>query len=92
MSTPEESASREAERRTHCVQIALAVFAQYALIALDITFVAAKNYTGVVVINALIAITGWYVTKGIVQANTLRERTSYVLGGTAGALAAVWLS
>lgn len=82
----------EAAQRTHCLQIAAAVFAQYALLALDISFVAAKNYVGVVVINALIATTGWYVTRGIVQAQTMRERTSYVIGGTAGALAAVWLS
>jgi hypothetical protein len=60
--------------------------AQYALLALDISFVAAKNYVGVVVVNALIA------TTGIVQAQTMRERTSYVIGGTAGALAVVWLS
>jgi hypothetical protein len=79
-------------QRTHCLQIALAVFAQYALLALDISFVAAKNYAGVVLINPLIAMTGWYVTRGIVQAQTMRERTSYVIGGTAGAVAAVWLS
>ena len=82
----------EAKMRTRCLQIGAAVFAQYALLALDISFVAAKNYVGVVVINALVATTGWYVTRGMVQAQTTRERTSYVIGGTAGALAAVWLS
>ena len=62
------------------------------LLALDIRFVASKNYLGVTVINALVAVAGWYVTRGVVQADTLRERTSYVVAGTAGAVTAVWLS
>ena len=37
----------EVEQRARCFQIAAAVFAQYALMALDISFVATKHYVGV---------------------------------------------
>ena len=68
------------------------MFAQYFLLALDIRFVAARNFPGIIVVNALIALMGWYVVRGIVEGQTLRERLSYVVGGTSGAVLAVWLS
>ena len=77
---------------THCWRLGATVFAQYFLLALDIRFVAARNYLGIIIVNALIAFMGWYVVRGIVQAHSLRERAAYMVGGAAGAVAAVWLS
>ena len=77
---------------TKCWRLGLTVFAQYFLLALDIRFVASRNFPGIIVVNALIALMGWYVVRGIVQAHTLRERISYVVGGASGAVLAVWLS
>ena len=82
----------DASKPTHCWRLGLSVFAQYFLLALDIRFVASRNYVGIVVANALIAIMGWYVVRGMVEAHSVRERASYVFGGTAGALIAVWVS
>jgi hypothetical protein len=77
---------------TRCWRLGLTVFVQYFLLALDIRFVAAKNYAGIIVVNALIALMGWYVVKGIVRAHAAVERVAYVVGGTCGAVTAVWLS
>jgi hypothetical protein len=65
---------------------------QYGLLALDIRFVAVKNYAGIVVVNSCIALNTWYLTRRIVEARTLRDRAFYMVGGTTGALVAVWAS
>jgi hypothetical protein len=77
---------------THCWRLALTVFAQYFLLALDIRYVTTRNYLGIVIVNALIALMGWYVVRGIVQAHSVRERVAYVMGGTLGAVVAVSVS
>ena len=73
-------------------RLGVAVFVQYFLLALDIRFVATKNFAGIILVNALIAVLGWHVVRGVVQADSIRERISYVVGGTSGAVLAVWLS
>jgi hypothetical protein len=77
---------------TRCWQLGAIVFVQYFLLALDIRFVAARNFVGIMVVNALIAFMGWHVVRGIAQAKTSREHLAYVVGGTGGAVLAVWLS
>jgi hypothetical protein len=77
---------------TRCWRLGITVFLQYFLLALDIRFVATRNFIGIIVVNALIATMGWYVVRGIVQAHAVRERISYVIGGTSGAVLAVWLT
>ncbi len=77
---------------TRSLRLGLIVYVQYGLLALDIRFVADRKYLGIVVVNALIALTGWYVTRGVAEARTSTERLCLVLGGTTGALTAVWLS
>ena len=74
------------------VRLGLVMFVQYALLAFDIRFIAEKNYVGVLVVNALIACNTWYLTRGVVQARTGRDRVWYVAGGTCGAVLAAWLA
>src|SRR5215203_5620074 len=61
-----------AQVTTKCWRLGLTVFAQYFLLALDIRFVASRNFPGIIIVNALIALMGWYVVRGIVEAHTLR--------------------
>ena len=68
------------------------VFVQYALLAADIRFVAGANYVGVAVVNICIAFNTWYLTRGIIEARSSKDRWCYVIGGTAGALVAVLLT
>ena len=89
--TPHTSPAPEASR-SRCWWLGASVFLQYFLIALDIRFVSSKNYPGLIIVNASIALVGWYVVKGVAEAQTLRERLAYVAGGTSGAVLAVWLS
>ena len=77
---------------TRCWRLGSTVFAQYFLLALDIRYVATRNFVGIIIVNALLAFMGWYVVRGIVKAQTARERAAYVVGGTSGAVFAVWLS
>ena len=84
-------ASRIRSASTRCWRLGATVFAQYFLLALDIRFVAARNFIGIIIVNALIAFMGWHVVRGIVQAQAVRERIAYVAGGTGGAVLAVWL-
>ena len=65
------------------------VFLQYAMLAADIRFIAAANYLGIAVVNVCIAINTWYLTRGMVEARSPRDRWGYVIGGTLGALLAV---
>lgn len=74
------------------LRLAALVFVQYALLAFDIRFVAAKDYLGIAVTNVAIATNTWYITRGVVEAHSLRDRVFFVAGGTAGALVAVWLT
>ena len=64
----------------------------YALLALDIRFVGAKNYAGIMTVNTCIAFNTWYMTRRIVDARTVLERVAFIAGGTAGAVSAVWFS
>lgn len=84
--------SPSAGRQTHSIKLGATVFTQYFLLALDIRYVAARNYRGIMIVNALIALMGWYVVRGIVQAHSIRERIAYVAGGASGAVLAAWLS
>ena len=77
---------------TRCWRLGASVFVQYFLVALDIRFVSSRNYPGLIIVNAAIALVGWYVVKGVAEAQTVRERIAYVAGGTSGAVLAVWLS
>ncbi|HUQ87967.1 MAG TPA: hypothetical protein VM096_10435 [Vicinamibacterales bacterium] len=74
------------------LRLAALVFVQYSLLAFDIRFVAREQYLGVALANIGIAMNSWYITKGIVQARTNRDKFCFVFGGTAGALVAVWLT
>lgn len=84
--------SQTDDRQTHSLRLGATVFAQYFLLALDIRYVAGRNYRGIMIVNALIALMGWYVVRGIVQAHSIRERIAYVAGGASGAVLAAWLS
>lgn len=77
---------------TGSLRLAAIVFVQYALIALAIRYVADRNFAGVVIVNVLIAFTSWHITRGIAQAHTRREQLAYVIGGTMGAVVAVYFS
>lgn len=68
------------------------MFVQYALVALDIRFVATKHYVGILIANVCIALNTWYLTRHIVQARTPTDRVAFVVGGSAGALLATWAS
>jgi len=72
--------------------LAALVFVQYALVASDIRFVASANYLGIAVVNVCLALNTWYLTRGIIDARTRRDRWCFVVGGTAGALVAVLLT
>lgn len=74
------------------LRLAALVFVQYALLAFDIRFVAGENYLGVALTNIGIATNTWYITKGVVEAHTIRDKLFFICGGTAGAVAAVWLT
>lgn len=74
------------------IRLAAIVFVQYGLIALAIRYVTDRNFVGVVIVNVLIAFTSWHITRGIAQAHTRREQLAYVIGGTMGAVAAVYFS
>lgn len=74
------------------LRLASLVFIQYALLALDVRFIAAANYVGIAVVNVCIAITTWHLTKGIVEARTPADRICFVGGGAAGAVLAVYLT
>ena len=87
-----QSRDPSATPRTRCWWLGASVFIQYFLIALDIRYVSSKNYLGLIIVNASIAMVGWYVVKGVAEAQTIRERLAYVAGGTSGAVLAVWLS
>ena len=68
------------------------VFVHYALLALDIRFVTAKNYAGIMMVNTCIAFNTWYMTRRIVTAQTVLDRVAFIGGGTAGAVIAVGVS
>ncbi|HEX6164130.1 MAG TPA: hypothetical protein VFZ31_12240 [Vicinamibacterales bacterium] len=72
------------------LRLAALVFVQYALLALDMRFIASANYLGIAVVNVAIATTTWYVTKDIVMARSVTDRVCFAVGGTAGALLAVF--
>ena len=74
----------------HSLRLAVLVFMQYALLALDMRFIASANYLGIALANVAIATTTWYVTKDIVMARSLTDRVGFAVGGTAGALLAVY--
>jgi hypothetical protein len=74
------------------LRLAALVFVQYALLAFDIRFIATENYLGVALANIGIATNTWYITKGVVEAQTRCDRLFFVIGGTAGAVVAVWLT
>jgi hypothetical protein len=74
------------------LQLGALVFIQYALLAADIRFVASENYLGVALVNICIAFNTWYLTRGIIEARSARDRWCYVIGGTAGALVAVLIT
>jgi hypothetical protein len=74
------------------LRLASLVFIQYSLLALDVRFIATANYLGIAVVNVCIAITTWHVTKGIVAARTMVDRICFVVGGSAGAVLAVYLT
>ena len=74
------------------LRLAALVFVQYALLAFDIRFVAHENYLGIALTNIGIATNTWYITRGVVEAHSTRDRLCFVAGGTAGALVAVWLT
>lgn len=74
------------------IRLAATVFVQYGLIALAIRYVTDRNFVGAVIVNVLIAFTSWYITRGIAQAHTRIEQLAYVIGGTTGAVAAVYFS
>lgn len=81
-----------ARRPLQSLRLAALVFIQYALLASDIRFVASANYAGVAVANVLIAINTWYLTRGIIEARTRTDRVCFVIGGTTGALLAVFVT
>jgi hypothetical protein len=68
------------------------MFVQYALLALDVQFIATKHYVGIVIVNAMIALNAWYLTRSVVQARTTWDRTWYITGGAAGAVLATWIT
>ena len=74
------------------LRLGLLVFVQYALLAVDMRFVASANYLGIAVANLCIATTTWYLTKEIVTARTITDRVCFAAGGTAGALLAVYVT
>jgi hypothetical protein len=76
----------------HSLRLAALVFVQYSLLAFDIRFVASENYLGIALTNIGIATNTWYITKGVVEAHTTRDRLFFIVGGTTGALVAVWLT
>lgn len=82
----------ELERASGPVRLAATVFVQYGLIALAIRYVSDRNFTGVVIVNLLIAVTSWHITRGIARAHTRREQVAYVIGGTTGSVVAVYFS
>lgn len=89
---PAQPAPRTGQALASALRLGLIVFCQYALLALDVRFIAAKNYAGIVVANVCIALNTWYMTRRIVEARSVLDRTCFIVGGTAGALVAVWLS
>ena len=76
----------------HSLRLAALVFVQYALLAVDVRFVASANYLGIAIANICLATTTWYLTKEIVTARTATDRVCFALGGAAGALAAVYVT
>ena len=74
------------------LRLAALVFIQYALLTFDIRFVAREQYLGVALTNIAIATNTWYLTRGVVQAQTTCDRVCFIAGGTAGAVVAVWLT
>jgi hypothetical protein len=85
-----ESSGGVAPRRP--LRLGLLVFVQYALLAVDMRFVASAHYVGIAVANLCIATTTWYLTKEIVTARTFTDRVCFAAGGTAGALLAVYVT
>lgn len=85
-----EDEARPGARRA--LRLGVLVFVQYALLAVDMRFVASANYLGIAVANLCIATTTWYLTKEIVTARTIADRVCFAAGGTAGALLAVYVT
>lgn len=85
-----EDEGRPGTRRA--LRLGVLVFIQYALLAVDMRFVASANYLGIAVANLCIATTTWYLTKEIVTARTITDRVCFAAGGTAGALLAVYVT
>ena len=81
--------AEQPRRPKQALKLAMLVFVQYALLAMDIRFVADANYPGIAVVNVCIAVNTWYLTRGIIEARTVVDRLCFVAGGTAGALLAV---
>lgn len=79
-------------KSTPSLRLGALVFVQYALLAADIRFVAGGNYVGVAMVNICIAFNTWYLTRGIMEARSAKDRWCYVIGGTAGALVAVLIT
>ena len=89
---PPEPAGAVARSPRQSLRLAALVFLQYALLAIDVRFVASANYLGIAVANVAIATTTWYVTRDIVTARTAIDRVCFAVGGASGALVAVYLT
>lgn len=74
------------------LRLAALVFMQYGLLALDVRFVASANYVGIAMANVAIATTTWYVTRGVIAAQSLADRVCFAAGGAGGAVLAVYMT
>lgn len=72
--------------------LAILIFVSYTIVAANTVAIAHKQYGRTAVSSILFMLVNFYVTKHIVEANSTYELILYVIGGTAGDMAGIWVS
>src|SRR5881392_236250 len=67
-------------------------FVNYLVIAVNMRAVAHMQYGWIAASDAAICLLNFTIIKRVAAAESRRERVLYIVGGTLGALAGVWLS
>jgi hypothetical protein len=74
------------------LQLFVIQFSAYFILTLNYRAIATINYVGTLVTDLIVAALAFSSIKRVAAATTSEDRVGYVLGGTAGALVALWLS
>jgi hypothetical protein len=74
------------------LRIAGAMALQYGLVVANTRFIARGSYAGTIGTDLVIAANGLFLVKAAVDAKTRGEQLAYIIGGSIGSAASLWIT